>query len=156
MTEKEDNEQEGETHIAVFNGKSIKRKLANNGWFFSVVDIVRILTEQDDFQTSRKYWNKLSERLRDEGSEVVTQCHWLKLTAEDGKERETDCANTEAIFRIIQSIPSKKAEPFRRWLAKIGYGRVKEIENPESGHELNLYIPFVMETYQKSDKICVK
>ncbi|MFH1526333.1 MAG: BRO family protein, partial [Bacteroidota bacterium] len=82
-------------------------------------------------QTARKYWNKLAERLRKEGSEVVTICHRLKLLAQDGKMRTTDCANTEGIFRIIQSIPSPKAEPFKRWLAKVGYERVQEIEDPE-------------------------
>ena len=89
------------------------------------------MTEQEDYQTARKYWNKLSQRLREEGSEVVTNCHRLKLPAEDEKLRETDCANTESIFRIIQSIPSRKAEPFKRWLAKVGYERIQEIENPE-------------------------
>ncbi len=84
-------------------------------WFFSVVDVVGALTDSED---PRKYWNKLIQRLRDEGSEVVTFCHQLKMIAEDGKLRETDCADTEGIFRIIQSIPSKKAEPFKRWLAK--------------------------------------
>mgnify|MGYP001568673822 CR=1 FL=1 len=123
---------EEEREIIVFNGKNIRRKLIGNKWFFSVVDIVRVLTDSED---SRKYWNKLVQRLRQEGSEVVTFCHQLKLIAEDGKERETDCADTEGIFRIIQSIPSKKAEPFKRWLAKIGYERVQEIENPELAQE---------------------
>ena len=115
-------------HIAIFNGKSIRRKFVNDKWFFSVVDIVGVLTDSGD---PRKYWNKLSQRLREEGSEVVTFCHQLKLKAGDGKEYETDCADTEGIFRIIQSIPSKKAEPFKRWLAKVGYERVQETENPE-------------------------
>ncbi|MBI4453733.1 Bro-N domain-containing protein [Candidatus Woesearchaeota archaeon] len=117
--------------LVVFEGKQIRRTWHNNGWWFSVVDIVGVLTEQIDFQMARKYWNKLSQRLREEGSEVVTNCHQLKLPAEDGKLRETDCANTEALFRIIQSIPSKKAEPFKLWLAQVGYERVQEIENPE-------------------------
>ncbi|MEK6893395.1 MAG: Bro-N domain-containing protein [Nanoarchaeota archaeon] len=120
------------THIAIFNGKSIRRKFVNDKWFFSVVDIVGVLTDSED---PRKYWNKLSQRLREEGSEVVTFCHQLKLKAGDGKEYETDCADTEGIFRIIQSIPSKKAEPFKRWLAKVGYERVQEIENPELAQE---------------------
>ena len=86
---------------------------------------------QDNYQVARKYWNKLSQRLRQEGSEVVTNCHRLKLLALDGKMRETDCANTEDMFRIIQSIPSPKAEPLKRWLAKVGFERIQEIENPE-------------------------
>jgi len=121
--------------IVVFNNKKIRRVLKEGEWFYSVVDIVAILTEQNDFQMSRKYWNKLAERLRKEGSEVVTFCHRLKLLAEDGKFRETDCANKETIFRIIQSIPSKKAEPFKLWLAKVGSERIDEIENPELAQE---------------------
>ena len=124
-----------EMSIIVFNNKRIRRKLVNGEWFYSVIDVVGILTEQNDFQMSRKYWNKLAERLRKEGSEVVTFCHRLKLLAEDGKFRETDCANKETIFRIIQSIPSKKAEPFKLWLAKVGSERIDEIENPELAQE---------------------
>ncbi len=118
-------------HLVVFEDKKIRRIWHNDEWYFSVVDIVSILTEQYNFQTARKYWNKLSQRLREEGSEVVTNCHQLKLSASDGKLYDTDCANTETIFRLIQSIPSPKAEPFKLWLAKVGYDRVKEIENPE-------------------------
>lgn len=125
-------DEENITHIAIFNGKTIRRKLVDNKWFFSVVDIVGVLTSSED---PRKYWNKLSQRLREEGSEVVTFCHQLKLKSDDGKEYETDCADTEGIFRIIKSIPSKKAEPFKRWLAKVGYERVQEIENPELAQE---------------------
>ena len=121
--------------LIVFQDKKIRRIWHQNLWFFSVIDIVAILTEQEDPYTARKYWNKLSQRLREEGSEVVTNCHRLKLPAEDGKLRETDCANTESIFRIIQSIPSRNAEPFKRWLAKVGYERVQEIENPELAQE---------------------
>lgn len=121
-----------ETHIAIFNGKSIRRKLVNNEWFFSVVDIVGVLSESDD---PRNYWKVLKHRLNEEGSKVVTFCNQLKLKSGDGKEYETDCADTEGIFRIIQSIPSKKAEPFKRWLAKVGYDRIKEIENPELAQE---------------------
>src|SRR3989339_2229470 len=109
--------------------------MVNNEWYYSVIDIIAFLTEQDDFQTARKYWNKLSQRLREEGSEVVTNCHQLKLPAPDGKLRETDCANTKSLFRIIQSIPSKKAEPFKQWLAQVGYERIEEIENPELGQD---------------------
>lgn len=117
--------------IALFKGKKIRKILHKNEWWFSIVDVVQALTDRKDDLTARKYWNKLSQRLRDEGSEVVTICHRLKLEASDGKMRETDCAGTEGLFRIIQSIPSSKAEPFKRWLAKVGYERVQEIENPE-------------------------
>lgn len=117
--------------IAIFKGKGIRRTIQNDEWWFSIVDVCNVLTDATDYQTARKYWNKLAERLRKEGSEVVTICHRLKLLAPDGKMRETDCANTEGIFRIIQSIPSPKAEPFKRWLAKVGYERVQEIEDPE-------------------------
>ena len=124
--------EESDKKIIVFKDEKIRRTWNNNEWWFSVIDIVKILTESND---ARKYWNKLSQRLRDEGSEVVTNCHQLKLKAEDGKFRETDCANKEGIFRIIQSIPSKKAEPFKRWLAKVGSDRIDEIENPELAQE---------------------
>ena len=117
-----------DTKIAIFKGREIRKILYNNEWWFSVVDVCGILAESAD---AGAYWRKLKQRLSDEGSEVVTFCHGLKLTAPDGKMRETDCANTEGIFRIIQSIPSPKAEPFKRWLAKVGYERVQEIENPE-------------------------
>ena len=126
------NKKESETHIAIFNGRTIRRKLVDDKWFFSVVDIVGILADSED---PRNYWKVLRHRLSKEGSEVVTKCNRLKLTAEDGKLRETDCADTESIFRIIQSIPSKKAEPFKRWLAKVGYERIQEIENPELAQE---------------------
>ncbi len=119
------------TKISLFKGRKIRRAIHQNEWWFSVTDVVQVLTDQPDNYTARKYWNKLSQRLRDEGSEVVTNCHRLKLLASDGKMRETDCADTEGIFRIVQSIPSHKAEPFKRWLAKVGYERVQEIENPE-------------------------
>ncbi len=119
------------TKIALFKGKKIRKTIHNNEWWFSVVDVAQVLTDQLDDYIARKYWNKLAQRLREEGSEVVTFCHRLKLQASDGKMRETDCANTEGIFRIIQSIPSLKAEPFKLWLAKVGYERVQEIEDPE-------------------------
>jgi len=121
--------------LVVFQGKQIRRIWHNDEWYFSVVDVVQVLMDQVDDYTARKYWNKLAQRLRDEGSEVVTNCHRLKLIASDGKMRETDCANTEGLFRIVQSIPSHKAEPFKRWLAKVGYERIQEIENPELAQE---------------------
>ncbi len=116
------------THSALFKGKRIRKMINMGEWWFSVVDIVQALTNSPD---AGAYWRKLKQRLGEEGNEVVTFCHGLKLPAPDGKMRETDCANTEGIFRIIQSIPSPKAEPFKRWLAKVGYERVQEIENPE-------------------------
>lgn len=100
-------------------------------WYFSVIDIVAILTEQKDYQVARKYWNKLSERLKKEGSQVVTNCHRLKLVAIDGKKRETDVADVKTILRLVQSIPSKKAEPIKLWLAKVGQERIQEMSNPE-------------------------
>lgn len=117
-----------ETGIAVFSGKEIRKTIHNDEWWFSVVDVCAILTESAD---PGAYWRKLKQRLKQEGSEAVTFCHGLKLVAPDGKFRKTDCANTEGIFRIIQSIPSPKAEPFKRWLAKVGYERVQEIDDPE-------------------------
>ena len=125
-------EQEEGTHIAIFNGKSIRRKLVDDKWFFSIVDIVEALT---DSSRPRKYWSDLKVKLIEEGSELSAKIGQLKLKAVDGKEYETDCADTEGIFRIIQSIPSKKAEPFKRWLARVGYERVQEIENPELAQE---------------------
>ncbi|MBR9683005.1 Bro-N domain-containing protein [Candidatus Woesearchaeota archaeon] len=122
---------EQKNSLILFQGEKIRRLWHNKSWYYSIVDIIAILTEQEDYQKARKYWNKLSQRLREEGSEVVTNCHRLKLPAMDGKLRETDCANTKSLFRIIQSIPSKKAESLKLWLAKVGYERVQEIENPE-------------------------
>lgn len=117
------------THIALFKGKQIRKTLHENEWWFSVVDVVEALT---DSANARDYWFKMKIRVKGEdGVELSTFCRQLKLEAPDGKMRETDCANTEGIFRIIQSIPSPKAEPFKRWLAKVGYERVQEIENPE-------------------------
>lgn len=114
--------------IAIFKGKKIRKTLHQNEWWFSVIDVCEALTDSVD---AGAYWRKLKQRLKEEGSEVVTFCHGLKLPAADGKKYETDCADTEGIFRLIQSIPSPKAEPFKRWLAKVGYERVQEIENPE-------------------------
>lgn len=114
--------------IIVFESKKIRRVYHNDEWWFSVVDVVNALTDSAD---SGAYWRKLKQRLIAEGSQVVTNCHDLKLEASDGKMYKTDCANTLGMFRIIQSIPSTKAEPFKQWLAKVGYERVQEIENPE-------------------------
>jgi hypothetical protein len=117
--------------MVVFQDRQIRRTWFNDEWWFSVVDVVGVLTEQEDPHKARKYWNKLSQRLRQEGSEVVTNCHRLKLPSADGKFRETDCANIKSLFRLIQSIPSPRAEPFKQWLAQVGYERVEEIQNPE-------------------------
>jgi DNA-damage-inducible protein D len=124
--------------LLIFKEKQIRRTWYQEEWWFSVVDICGSLTESQD---SGSYWRKLKQRMVEEGSQPVTNCHGLKLLAPDGKMRETDCANVEGIFRIIQSIPSKKAEPFKKWLAQVGYERVKEIENPELAQERmkNLY-----------------
>ena len=100
-------------------------------WYFSVVDVVGVLTESKDFLTSRKYWNKLKQRLSEEGFESVTNCHQLKLRAADGKMRLTDVADTEQIFRIIQSIPSPKAEPFKQWMAQVAAQRLDQMQDPE-------------------------
>lgn len=100
-------------------------------WYFSVVDVVAVLTESKDFQTARKYWNKLKQRLKEEGFEPVTNCHQLKMPAADGKMRLTDVADTEQLLRIIQSVPSPKAEPFKMWLAKVGTARLDQMQDPE-------------------------
>jgi len=112
-------------------------------WYFSIVDVVGVLTEQIDYQKSRKYWNKLKQRLNEEGSQLVTNCHQLKMTAQDGKKRLTDVANTEQLLRIIQSVPSKKAEPFKVWLAQVGRERIEETIDPE------LTIERALETYAR-------
>ena len=119
--------------IALFKGKRIRRNWDDEKelWYFSVVDVIQVLTDQSDFTTARKYWNKLAERLRIEGSEVVIKCHQLKMLAADGKMRLTDVADTEVMLRIIQSIPSPKAEPFKLWLARVGYERLEETADPE-------------------------
>ena len=118
-----------ETQIAIFKQKSIRKIVYKNEWWFSVVDVIEALTGTD---RGRKYWNDLKKKLSDEGYvEVSEKIGQLKMTASDGKSYLTDCANSETLFRIIQSIPSPKAEPFKRWLAKVGYERVQEIDDPE-------------------------
>ena len=119
--------------IAIFEEKHIRRVYdeKTETWFFSVVDIIQVLTDQADFQTARKYWNKLKERLKKEGSESVTNCHQLKLTAQDGKKYRTDVASAETLLRLVQSVPSPKAEPIKLWLAKVGYERIQEMADPE-------------------------
>lgn len=124
-------------NLALFDQQQVRRHWDSKQelWWFSVIDVVKILTDQDDYQKARKYWNKLAERLRLEGSEVVTKCHQLKMLASDGRQRLTDCADTETLLRLIQSIPSPKAEPFKLWLAKVGYERLEETADPELAFE---------------------
>ena len=104
-------------------------------WWFSVVDIMQVLTQQADYQTARKYWNKLKERLAKEGNQSVTNCHRLKLPAADGKNYLTGVANAETLLRLVQSVPSPKAEPIKLWLAKVGYERMQEMSDPALGLE---------------------
>lgn len=118
--------------LAIFEDYKIRRVYdeATETWFFSVVDIVQVLIDQPEFQAARKYWNKLKERLSKEGSELVTNCHQLKMVAGDGKMRLTDVANAETLLRLVQSVPSPKAEPIKLWLAKVGYERIQEMADP--------------------------
>jgi|SRR5579859_117184 len=121
------------TKISLFHGKQIRRIFLENEWWFSVIDVIAFLT---DSKKPRDYWHKMKIREKDTSDvELSTICRQLKLVASDGKKYETDCANTEGVFRIIQSIPSPKAEPFKIWLAKVGKERIDEIENPELGIE---------------------
>jgi len=117
-----------ENALVIFEGKNIRRLWHNEEWHFSIIDIVAVLT---DSSIPKRYWSDLKAKLLEEGFEPYEKIVQLKMLAEDGKLRETDSANTETILRLIQSIPSKKAEPFKRWLAQVGYERIKEIENPE-------------------------
>ena len=117
---------------AAFEGYDIRRVYdeQTETWYFSVVDIIRALLQQPDFQTARKYWNKLKERLNKEGSESVTNCHRLKLEAADGKKYLTDVASPEVLLRLIQSVPSPKAEPIKLWLGRVGYERMQDMADP--------------------------
>ena len=130
---------------ALFEEHAIRRVYdeATETWWFSVVDIVQVLTQQPDYQTARKYWNKLKERLGKEGSESVTNCHRLKLPAADGKHYLTDVATAETLLRLVQSVPSPKAEPIKLWLAKVGYERMQEMADPA------LSLERARETWQK-------
>jgi hypothetical protein len=130
---------------AFFESQAIRRVYDEEAeiWWFSVVDIMQVLTQQPDYQTARKYWNKLKERLGKEGSQSVTDCHRLKLPAADGKNYLTDVATAETLLRLVQSIPSPKAEPIKLWLAKVGYERMQEIADP--GRSLDR----ARETWQK-------
>ena len=132
-----------ETAIKLFEQKEVRSVWSDEDekWYFSIIDIISILTEQPTHQGARNYWKVLKSRLLKEGNETVTNCNRLKLLAEDGKMRLTDVADTEQLFRLIQSVPSPKAEPFKMWLAQVGRERIDEIEDPELG------IDRLMETY---------
>lgn len=134
-----------ENAIKIFEQKQVRTHWDDEQekWYFSIVDVISILTEQPTHQGARNYWKVLKNRLLKEGNETVTNCNRLKMVAEDGKMRLTDVADTEQFFRLMQSVPSKKAEPFKLWLAKIGRERIDEIEDPEIG------IDRLMETYLK-------
>jgi len=121
-----------QTHLAIFEEHKIRRLYdeKTETWFFSVIDIIQVLTQQPDYQAARNYWKVLKNRLNQEGSESVTKCNQLKLEAADGKKYLTDVANTETLLRLIQSIPSPKAEPIKLWLAKVGYERMQEMADP--------------------------
>jgi DNA-damage-inducible protein D len=121
------------SNLAVFEGYKIRRHYdeKTETWFFSVVDIIRALIQQPDYQAARNYWKVLKNRLNKEGSESVTKCNRLKLEAADGKKYLTDVANVETLLRLIQSVPSPKAEPIKLWLAKVGYERMQEMADPE-------------------------
>ena len=116
--------------VKIFNRQRVRTHWDEEAekWYFSIVDVVAILTDSAD---ARKYWSKLKQRLRAEGNETVTNCHQLKMLAIDGKMRLTDVADTEQLLRLVQSIPSPKAEPFKLWLAEVGYERLEEAEDPE-------------------------
>ena len=121
-----------EEALVVFEDFKIRRQYDENRelWLFSVVDIITALIQQPDYQTARKYWNKLKSRLKKEGSQSVTDCHQLKLEAADGKKYLTDVASPETLLRLIQSVPSPKAEPIKLWLAKVGYERIQDMSDP--------------------------
>jgi len=130
---------------AIFEQYEIRRVYdeATETWWFSVVDIIQVLTQQPEYQAARKYWNKLKERLGKEGSQLVTNCHQLKMAAADGKQRSTDVATTATLLRLVQSVPSPKAEPIKLWLAKVGYERMQEMADPA------LSLDRARETWQK-------
>lgn len=124
---------QNKNELAIFESFKIRRQYdeKTETWFFSVIDIIAALTNQVEYNKAKTYWTTLKNRLKNEGSEVVTKCDRLKMLAQDGKMRETDVANPETIFRLIQSVPSPKAEPIKLWLAKVGYERIQEIADPE-------------------------
>ena len=119
--------------LQLFEDKKVRTVWDDNEekWYFSIVDVVAVLTDSIDYTTARKYWNKLKQRLKAEGNETVTNCHQLKLRAADGKMRLTDVADTEQLFRLIQSVPSPKAEPFKQWMATVASTRIDQMQDPE-------------------------
>ncbi len=120
------------TQPALFDDQPIRRvyDAANDIWWFSDVDIIKVVTQQKDTRKASTYWKVLKHRLAKEESQLVTECNQLKLLAEDGKERLTDCATAETLLRLVQSVPSPKAEPIKLWLAKVGYERMRELADP--------------------------
>ncbi len=124
---------EMQTKLKLFNEKSVRTvwNADEEEWYFSVVDVCNVLTDAPDYTTARKYWNKLKQRLSAEGSELVTICHQLKMQSSDGKYYKTDALTTKGVLRLVQSIPSPKAEPFKVWLAQVGAERLDEIADPE-------------------------
>ena len=119
--------------LELFESRPVRRQWnkEEEEWYFSIVDVIGVLTDSVNTRQASNYWAKLKQRLNAEGNELLTNCHQLKMKAADGKFRLTDAANTEEIFRLIQSVPSKKAEPFKLWLAKVGKERIDEFNNPE-------------------------
>jgi DNA-damage-inducible protein D len=133
------------TNLAFFEEHKIRRVYdeKTEAWFFSVIDVIQVLTQQPDYQAARNYWKVLKSRLSQEGSETVTKCNRLKMIAEDGKLRFTDTANAETLLRLLQSVPSSKAEPIKLWLAKVGYERMQEMSDPSKS------LDRARETWQK-------
>ena len=130
---------------AIFEERAIRRAYdeATETWLFSVIDIIQVLTQSPDYQTARKYWKVLKGRLDKEGSQLVSNCYQLKMTADDGKQRFTDVATAETLLRLVQSVPSPRAEPIKLWLAKVGYERMQEMADPA------LSLERARETWQK-------
>src|SRR3989344_4508662 len=121
------------SRIALFHDKEIRKTWHHEQWYFSVIDIISVLTEQPDFKKAKSYWTTLKGRLKKEGSELVTKCDQLKMQSADGKFYKTDVATIETLLRLIQSVPSPKAEPLKLWLAKVGTERIAEIQDPSQG-----------------------
>ena len=119
--------------LQIFEDRKIRTVWADEQekWYFSIIDTIEVLTDSKDYTTARKYWNKLKQRLKEEGNETVTNCHQFKMRALDGKMRLTDVADTEQLFRLIQSIPSPKAEPFKQWMAHVASVRIDQMQDPE-------------------------
>jgi len=133
------------TGLAIFEGHEIRRIYdeTTETWFFSIVDIIQVLTQQPNYKTAQNYWKVLKHRLNKEGSQLVTKCNQLKLEASDGKSYLADVANAETLLRLVQSVPSPKAEPIKLWLAKVGYERMQEMADPARALER------ARETWQK-------